>query len=239
MAITYIKRVTGSEFSLVQINTSDTTATALGANYITAQAANIAAINFSEVSNPFDWLVGDLVLLVASDGTSLATINSTFTTLTAIAGFGAGSVTLTGASVSGDFPVFNSTTGGVVNSGTLASNIMYKNISNVMAAGANVITDKATGTATAGAVTINKQSGVITTVALTTASGAAATITLTNSQIAATSVLLCQIQGGTNTTPGITIIATPGAGTATILLENSGVAAAALNGTVIFSFVVL
>jgi len=79
--INYIKRIDGALNSIVQINTSDSSATATAANYITAQAANIAAINSSEVSDPFDWLVGDLVILLASDGTSLCTINSTFTSL--------------------------------------------------------------------------------------------------------------------------------------------------------------
>jgi len=79
--ISYIKRIEGALNSIVQINTSDSSATATAANYITAQAANIAAINSSEVSHPFDWLLGDLVILLASDGTSLCTINSTFTSL--------------------------------------------------------------------------------------------------------------------------------------------------------------
>lgn len=119
-----------------------------------------------------------------------------------------------------------------------SAQVMLLNAINNMAAGASVVLDKSTATTTGGAATINKQSGVLTTPSLTTASGSAYTITLTNSEIKTTSVILCQIQGGTNTTPGITIIATPAAGSATILLENSGVAAAALNGTVIVSFVI-
>jgi hypothetical protein len=141
--------------------------------------------------------------------------------------------------VSGDVAVFNGTSGQISDSGILGTNIVVKNASNVMAAGSNIILDKATAVTTGNAATINKQSGVLTTPALTTASGSSYAITLTNSEIASTSIVLCQIQGGTNTTPGITVIATPGAGSATITLENSGVAAAALNGTVVVSFVVL
>jgi hypothetical protein len=115
---------------------------------------------------------------------------------------------------------------------------LYTNAVNTMAAGGEIILDKGTGTVSAGAVTINKQSGVITTTSLSTATNASATVTLTNSEITTSSVIVCQIQGGTNTTPGITIVATPGAGSATIVLYNGGVGAAALNGTVIFSFVV-
>lgn len=98
---------------------------------------------------------------------------------------------------------------------------------------------KATGTEAAGAVTVNAQSGVITTSALTTASNTSYAITLTNSAISASSVILCSLMGGTNTTRGVVISAIPGTGSAAISLENSGVAAAALNGTVIFGFTVL
>jgi hypothetical protein len=140
--------------------------------------------------------------------------------------------------VANDLASFNGTTGQIKDSGILSTNVMSIAATNIMAAGSEIILDKGTATTTAGAATLNKQSGVLTTPSLTTASGAAYTVTLTNSEITASSVILCQIQGGTNTTPGITIIATPTSGSATILLENSGVAAAALNGTVIFSFVV-
>jgi hypothetical protein len=118
------------------------------------------------------------------------------------------------------------------------ANALLTTAINTMAAGGEIILDKSTATTTAGAATINKQSGVLTTPSLTTASGASYVITLTNSEIKTTSILLCQIMGGTNTTSGITTVATPAAGSATILLNNSGIAAAALNGTVIIGFVV-
>jgi hypothetical protein len=235
MAVTFIKRITGATNNLVYLETSDTTATATASGYLTAQATNIDNLN----EGVWTWETNDCIMLSASDGISWCSINSTFTTLVPFSGFGVSAVTFSGTLVSGDIPEFSGTSGDIIDSGFAAANVMLKNASNVMAAGANVITDKATATTTGGAATINKQSGVLTTPALTTASGAAYTITLTNSEIATTSIILCQIQGGSNTTPGITIIATPGAGSATILLENSGVAAAALNGTVILSFVVL
>jgi hypothetical protein len=81
MAITYLKRIEGATNSLVQLDTSDTTAVALGANYITSQAANIIAVN----EGGWTWEPNDLIILSASDGISLATINSTFTTLTQFA----------------------------------------------------------------------------------------------------------------------------------------------------------
>jgi hypothetical protein len=145
------------------------------------------------------------------------------------------------ATNSGTYGVFTpSISNGVItlNSFVGGANVLLNNAVNTMASGSEIILAKGTATTTAGAATVNQQSGVLTTPSLTTASGSAYVITLTNSEIAASSVLLCQVQGGTNTTPGITIIATPAAGSATISLENSGVAAAALNGTVIIGFAV-
>jgi hypothetical protein len=99
---------------------------------------------------------------------------------------------------------------------------------------------KLTGTVSSNAVTINSPVGVITTPPLTTASGANQTaIVLTNNFISATSVILMQDMGGTNTTRGVTYSVVPGAGSASITITNGNVAAAALNGTVIFGFSVL
>jgi hypothetical protein len=81
--ITYIQRITGSSNNLVQINTSDATATALAVGYLTAQAANITSVN----EGAFTFLPNDFILLVASDGDTLCIINSTFTTLLS-AGYG-------------------------------------------------------------------------------------------------------------------------------------------------------
>lgn len=102
--------------------------------------------------------------------------------------------------------------------------------------GASILLDKLTGTESSHAVTINAQSGVITTTSLTTAQYATETITLTNSEISATSVVLVSICGGSNTTPGITVSATAGSGTSTIVLTNLN--SSALNGTVFISFAV-
>jgi hypothetical protein len=152
-----------------------------------------------------------------------------------------GIATATGVSQSvGSTVVYRSVVAGnwIANLVAASSTIVLTTAVNTMAAGSEIILDKTTGTVSGGAVTINKQSGVITTTSLSTASGAAATVTLTNSEISSTSVILCQVQGGSNTTAGITIVATPTTGSATILLQNTGVAAVALNGTVVFSFVV-
>ncbi len=106
-----------------------------------------------------------------------------------------------------------------------------------MQAGSRIVLDKTTGTTVGFAVTINKMAGVITTEALTTAGGASQAIALTNSAITTSSVIVCQVQGGSNTTQNITLVAAPGAGSATINIFNN-TAATALNGTIVIGFAV-
>lgn len=105
--------------------------------------------------------------------------------------------------------------------------------------GKQVRPDGATATASAGAATLSKQSGVITSEALTTAGLAAYTLTLTNTLVAATSIVLVGITNGTNSagSPDIGLV-TPGAGSATIQVVNRHTAVA-FNGTVVISFLVL
>jgi hypothetical protein len=103
----------------------------------------------------------------------------------------------------------------------------------------SIILDRGTATSTAGAATINHQAGVVTTEALTTAAAAAYAFTLTNSRITSSSIVLLQLMGGTNTTRGIELRAIPGSGSATLSLYNNNVAGTALNGTLIFGFVVI
>lgn len=98
---------------------------------------------------------------------------------------------------------------------------------------------KGTGTEAANAVTINAQSGVITTSSLTTAAAAAYAITFTNSAIATTSVVLMSLMGGTNTTQGIQLRAAAGNGTSSVSIYNNNVAGSALNGTLIIGFLVV
>lgn len=96
-----------------------------------------------------------------------------------------------------------------------------------------------TATATAGAATLNKNAGVITSESLTTAAGAEWTLTLTNSAIAAADQVFASVQNGTNTTamPYITTVA-PAAGSVVIKVRN-GHASVALNGTVKVAFFVV
>lgn len=96
-----------------------------------------------------------------------------------------------------------------------------------------------TATSTAGAATINKQKGLVTTEALTTAAAATYTFTLTNSLITTSSAVFVSIGKGTATTgePVVQFV-TPAAGSAVILITNNA-AAAALNGTIKISFFVV
>lgn len=93
-----------------------------------------------------------------------------------------------------------------------------------------------TATSTAGAATINAQTGLITTEALTTAAAATYTMTLTNSTITAGSIVLVTVGKGTATTgePVVQFV-TPAAGSCVILIRNVA-AAAALNGTIKIGF---
>lgn len=109
--ITFINRLTGASNNLVYLETSDTTATATASGYITAQASNIN----TATEGGFTWETNDCIMLSASDGISWCSINSTFTTLTAFAGFGSGDVTFTSPSVANTIPAWSNTTGNLVN----------------------------------------------------------------------------------------------------------------------------
>lgn len=93
-------------------------------------------------------------------------------------------------------------------------------------------------TSTAGAATLNTQSGQITTEALTTAAAATYSFTLTNALIKAASVVLVSVGKGSATTgePAVHFV-TPATGSCVIAIRNDA-AAAALNGTITINFAV-
>lgn len=101
------------------------------------------------------------------------------------------------------------------------------------------ITAVNTATSSSAAVTLNTVSGTITTEALTTAAVTTATLTVTNSSCTANSTVLVQLSGGSYTT-GVPIVVkvVPAAGSFVITFVNSH-ASAALNGTLIFKFIIL
>jgi hypothetical protein len=90
----------------------------------------------------------------------------------------------------------------------------------ITAASLELDTGTKTATAVAGAATLNKMAGVITSEALTTAAGADYTLTLTNSDIAAADQVMASVQ---LTTPGGTpcvASVTPSAGQVIIVVQN-------------------
>lgn len=99
--------------------------------------------------------------------------------------------------------------------------------------------DTGTATATAGAATLSKPAGKVTSEALTTAAAAFYTLTITNTEIAAADIVLTNVQFGTATT-GEPVIerVTPAAGSVVIRVKNVS-AATALNGTIVVSFLVI
>jgi hypothetical protein len=103
----------------------------------------------------------------------------------------------------------------------------------------SLLTVKGTGTISAGAVTINAQSGVITGT-FTTAAASTTSVTFNNSKIASNSVILVSLMGGSNTIPGVQLsCAYASAGVATLVVTNNNVAGSALSGTLLIGFVVL
>lgn len=91
-------------------------------------------------------------------------------------------------------------------------------------------------TATAGAATLNRAEGKITSEALTTAAGSSYTLTLTDSEIAANDIVLASVANGTNTQGEVVLgRVTPADGSCVITVWNRH-ASQALNGTLVISF---
>ena len=100
--------------------------------------------------------------------------------------------------------------------------------------------DPKTATAVAGAATLNKLAGVVTSEPLSTAAGAVYVLTLTDARVAAADQVFASVANGTNTAGGPHIgRVQPGAGIVTIEVRNASSAATAFNGTVAVSFMVL
>lgn len=96
-----------------------------------------------------------------------------------------------------------------------------------------------TAVAVAGAATLNKMSGAITSEALTTAAGSDYTLTLANSDIAVGDLVIATLDNGTNTQGKIALGAVHvTAGQVTIAAHNLH-ATQALNGTLVIGFLVL
>lgn len=110
----------------------------------------------------------------------------------------------------------------------------------VIAEELEVDTGTKTAAATAGAATLNKSSGVVTSEALVTAAGASYVLTLTNNKIAVGDLVFASVQYGTSTTgtPCVTKVDTSTISTAVVTIQNVH-ASAALNGTIKVSYFVI
>lgn len=95
------------------------------------------------------------------------------------------------------------------------------------------------GTASSGAVTLNKTMGVVTSESLTTAAAAEYTLTITNNQVVAGDVAFASVSNGTNSAgaPDVRSVACS-AGQIVIIVRNVH-ASAALNGTLKIGFFVV
>lgn len=169
-----------------------------------------------------------------------------------------GPVTSTGVKLAGDQPILDSSglelikftkTSVAVNEITVKNNstgawpeIAASGETNVSlqlsgkGTGLVLVGDTGTATSTAAAATVSKQSGIVTSEALTTAAGASWDLVLTNTKIAATSKVFASVQNGTNS-QGIPVVGaiTPGSGSATIKVFNLH-ASQAFNGTIKVTF---
>lgn len=105
-------------------------------------------------------------------------------------------------------------------------------------AGSVIVSDVITATAAtaiAGAITDNSFKGIVTSEALTTAPNADYTLTLTNNKVLADSVLVVNVDDGTNTQGMVTVTTVKTVvGIATIKVRNIGTQA--LNGTLKISY---
>lgn len=100
-------------------------------------------------------------------------------------------------------------------------------------------TASATGTGGTSTATLSKASGKVTTAALTTAAGATHVLTLTNTKIAAADQVYVSVGKGTATTGTVTVAdVLPAAGSVAITIQNIH-ASAAVNGTLVISFLVI
>lgn len=129
MAITAIARDWGVSPSIVRISSSDSLSAVGTAGYLTAQLANIEALN----AGPFEWTISDFVLVYASNVWGFFSVSSDFTSLNA---FAFSSSVIGTPVVIGDFAIFQSTSGNLEDLGYLPSDASKTRV--VMASAATV-----------------------------------------------------------------------------------------------------
>lgn len=147
-------------------------------------------------------------------------------------------VAKTAAFVSGNFPQNSGTAGLVIDSGLAVSNIVSKIAANTFSGAGQIILAKVNGTEASNLLTASGNAGLITTSSLTVTAGSTYSITWTNTKITATSVIGLTIQGGTNTNQNITFTCVPGAGSATLVINNNA-PSTSISGTIFIGYSVL
>lgn len=107
--------------------------------------------------------------------------------------------------------------------------------------GKTIKSNVAAATLTSNAATVTSYFTQCTTPALTTAAQATQAEVITLTGVAAGDIAFCQLAGGTNTTPGVSLsaVCTTNTVTVTIINNNAAGTPAALNGTIIFNLWVL
>lgn len=153
MSITAIARDWGVSPAIVRITSTNTLAEVGTTDYLTAQLANIEAIN----AGPFEWTTTDFVLVYASDGWGFFSISPDFTSLN-VWEPGSGVAVVGAPVVVGNLAVFQSTTGNIEDLGYAPSDPTKTTI--VMAGSAVVIGRIAHFIDTAG--TIDDTAGPVT-----------------------------------------------------------------------------
>lgn len=193
--------------SIVRLTTSDTINVATAEGYLTAQSTIIALLN----NGDFDWAIGDMVALFASDGNGIFQFSGNdFSTLIPL------------------------------DSGDLPSNVVLNDKLNTMANANSALYAFNGGTFTednSGIVTANCQCGRIITRSLTTAPGDFEIITMNNPLIKNLSAMFFTTNSLGTSNVGIELFyafLAPSAGQCQIQITNGN--ASALNGTIGFYF---
>jgi hypothetical protein len=176
-------------------------------------------------------IAGSDITISPPSGTGIVTVNATGSV------YNPANVTITGGTIDGTtiggttpepgtFTTLNATSLGATTPGSVFTNALH------------VDTGTKTASATAGAATLNKMSGVITSEALTTAAGADYTLTLSNTDIAAADVVLASCGNGTNTQGDLLLGEVQVSANQVIIKVRNGHATQAFNGTITIAFVV-
>ena len=187
-----------------------------GGQYVPVAAGTVDAGSLWVVVEPFPAAIG---VPIVSGANNIVFVNS-------------------GTASAGSFLVAANNLSDVANAATSLSNLGGVPLAGGQMTG-QLLLDRGVATSTAGAATINHQSGIVTTEALTTAAASAYAFTYTDSRILSTSNVIVSLLGGTNTTRGIEVRSVVSAGSAAISFFNNNVAGTALNGTLIFGVLVI